>query len=77
MSFYHNPVMLRECVEGLRINPEGTYVDATFDIIIRCCFFSHIIGFHSGFGTMVRIPDYFGAGELLPVAYFPYTFCTS
>ncbi|MBS1486978.1 MAG: 16S rRNA (cytosine(1402)-N(4))-methyltransferase RsmH [Bacteroidetes bacterium] len=30
MSFYHNPVMLRECVEGLRINPEGTYVDATF-----------------------------------------------
>ena len=27
---YHNPVMLKECVEGLNINPSGTYVDATF-----------------------------------------------
>lgn len=30
MSSYHNPVMLTECVEGLNINPEGTYVDVTF-----------------------------------------------
>jgi 16S rRNA (cytosine1402-N4)-methyltransferase len=27
---YHQPVMLRECIEGLNINPEGTYVDVTF-----------------------------------------------
>jgi 16S rRNA (cytosine1402-N4)-methyltransferase len=27
---YHRPVMLRECLEGLNINPEGTYVDVTF-----------------------------------------------
>jgi len=27
---YHEPVMLRECLEGLNINPEGTYVDVTF-----------------------------------------------
>lgn len=27
---YHLPVMLNECLEGLRINPEGTYVDVTF-----------------------------------------------
>ena len=27
---YHRPVMLAECVEGLKINPEGIYVDATF-----------------------------------------------
>jgi 16S rRNA (cytosine1402-N4)-methyltransferase len=27
---YHNPVMLTECLEGLNINPEGTYVDVTF-----------------------------------------------
>jgi len=27
---YHNPVLLKECIEGLNINPEGTYVDVTF-----------------------------------------------
>src|SRR6185295_17131412 len=27
---YHKPVMLAACVEGLKINPEGIYVDATF-----------------------------------------------
>lgn len=30
MSSYHNPVMLTECLDGLNIDPEGTYVDATF-----------------------------------------------
>ncbi len=27
---YHVPVMLDECIEGLRINPDGIYVDVTF-----------------------------------------------
>jgi 16S rRNA (cytosine1402-N4)-methyltransferase len=27
---YHIPVMLAECLEGLAINPRGTYVDLTF-----------------------------------------------
>ena len=27
---YHRPVMLKDCIEGLSIHPEGTYVDATF-----------------------------------------------
>lgn len=27
---YHLPVMLTECIEGLNIRPEGTYVDVTF-----------------------------------------------
>ncbi len=30
MSEYHQPVMLRECIEGLAIKPAGIYVDVTF-----------------------------------------------
>jgi 16S rRNA (cytosine1402-N4)-methyltransferase len=30
MSEYHQPVMARECVEGLAIREEGVYVDVTF-----------------------------------------------
>tara|TARA_B110000444_G_scaffold252335_2_gene281510 strand:+ start:150 stop:1046 length:897 start_codon:yes stop_codon:yes gene_type:complete len=27
---YHNPVLLNECIEGLKIKPKGVYVDVTF-----------------------------------------------
>src|SRR3990172_4403479 len=27
---YHNPVLLKECIEALNINPDGNYVDVTF-----------------------------------------------
>jgi 16S rRNA (cytosine1402-N4)-methyltransferase len=27
---YHNPVLLKNCIEGLNINPKGIYVDVTF-----------------------------------------------
>ena len=27
---YHKPVLLEECIEGLKINPNGIYVDVTF-----------------------------------------------
>lgn len=30
MSNYHVPVMLKECLDGLHINPGGTFVDVTF-----------------------------------------------
>ena len=29
MEFDHTPVLLRETIKGLRIQPEGTYVDCT------------------------------------------------
>lgn len=29
-ELYHVPVMLKECIDALTINPEGTYVDVTF-----------------------------------------------
>lgn len=30
MSQYHNPVMLKECIEALQLRQDGTYADATF-----------------------------------------------
>jgi len=30
MSKYHVPVMLQECLDGLRIDPNGVYVDVTY-----------------------------------------------
>jgi len=30
LSTYHQPVMLQECISGLAIKPNGTYVDVTF-----------------------------------------------
>ncbi|MFN8354026.1 MAG: 16S rRNA (cytosine(1402)-N(4))-methyltransferase RsmH [Spirosomataceae bacterium] len=29
-AVYHIPILLKECLEGLSINPDGTYVDVTF-----------------------------------------------
>jgi len=30
MNVYHRPVMLGQCIEALKIDPDGIYVDATF-----------------------------------------------
>ncbi len=30
MTVYHKPVLLQQCIEALKIDPDGIYVDATF-----------------------------------------------
>ena len=30
INSYHNPVLLKESIQGLQIHPEGIYVDLTF-----------------------------------------------
>ena len=30
INFNHTPIMLKECIEGLNIKPDGIYVDGTF-----------------------------------------------
>lgn len=48
---YHRPVMLRECLNGLNIDPAGTYVDATFgggghsEAILKQLTTGHLLGF--------------------------------
>ena len=46
---YHKPVMLTECLEGLNINPQGTYVDVTF----------------GGGGHSLKILEQLDAGKLI------------
>jgi 16S rRNA (cytosine1402-N4)-methyltransferase len=46
---YHSPVMLKECLEGLNIDPEGTYVDVTF----------------GGGGHSIKILDQLKGGRLI------------
>ena len=51
-SFYHEPVLLDECIEGLNIRPDGTYVDCTLG---GGGHFSHIVNHLSAKGTAVGI----------------------
>ena len=30
MTQYHNPVLLQSAIDGLNIQPQGTYIDVTF-----------------------------------------------
>jgi len=49
MDNYHKPVMLKECIEALQIDPAGTYVDATF----------------GGGGHSMKILDQLSGGRLI------------
>ncbi|MEY2829944.1 MAG: hypothetical protein RIQ33_1802 [Bacteroidota bacterium] len=61
---YHNPVMLKECLDGLNINPDGIYVDVTFGggghskaILNRLSDKGSLIAFDQDEDAQKNIPD--------------------
>ena len=59
---YHVPVLLRQSVEGLVVDPDGVYVDATFgggghsrEIVSRLSIKGHLYGFDQDADTMNNI----------------------
>lgn len=64
MSEYHTPVMLQECIEGLAIRPEGTYVDLTFgggghskEILKHLNKYGKLLAFDQDADAQQNIPD--------------------
>lgn len=63
-EFYHIPVLLMESVDGLNIDPEGTYVDVTFgggghsrEILSRLGDKGRLFGFDQDADAEVNVPD--------------------
>ena len=60
---YHNPVMGKECIEGLVIKPDGIYVDATFGggghsrLILNELTTGHLHGFDQDEDALQNIPE--------------------
>src|SRR5690554_7518713 len=60
---YHIPVMLGQCLEGLAIDPNGTYIDLTFGggghsrEIIKRLDQGHLYGFDQDRDALANIPD--------------------
>ena len=61
---YHVPVLLKQSVEGLVVDPDGVYVDATFgggghsrEIVSRLSSKGHLYGFDQDADTMNNIID--------------------
>jgi 16S rRNA (cytosine1402-N4)-methyltransferase len=64
MDKYHTPVMLQECIEGLAIRPEGTYVDVTFgggghsrEILSHLNKYGKLLAFDQDADAKRNIPD--------------------
>jgi len=61
---YHLPVMLDGCLEGLNIQPDGTYIDVTFGggghskaILDQLSHAGHLIGFDQDPDALANVPD--------------------
>jgi 16S rRNA (cytosine1402-N4)-methyltransferase len=64
MDKYHTPVMLQECMDGLAIRPEGTYVDVTFgggghsrEILSHLNKYGKLLAFDQDADAKQNIPD--------------------
>ncbi len=64
MDKYHTPVMLRECIDGLAIRPEGIYVDVTFgggghsrEILSHLNKYGKLLAFDQDADAKQNIPD--------------------
>ncbi len=61
---YHIPVMLRECIEGLDIKPDGIYVDVTFGggghsrAILEKLTTGRLFGFDQDEDALANAPDH-------------------
>lgn len=63
MAEYHIPVMAKECIDALAIQPEGTYVDATFgggghaaEILVRLGEKGKLIAFDKDEDALLNAP---------------------
>ncbi len=64
MSKYHTPVLLQECLDGLNIQPNGTYVDVTFGggghsraILEKLGPKGHLVGFDQDLDAQQNLPQ--------------------
>jgi len=64
MDKYHTPVMLHECIGGLAIRPEGTYVDVTFgggghsrEILSHLNKYGKLLAFDQDADAKQNVPD--------------------
>jgi len=64
MSKYHTPVMLQECLDGLNIQANGTYVDVTFGggghsraILEKLGPEGHLVGFDQDLDARQNLPQ--------------------
>lgn len=63
VSGYHIPVMLGPCIDGLAIDPNGTYVDLTFGggghsrEILKHLDKGHLYGFDQDSDALANVPD--------------------
>lgn len=63
MTNYHTPALLKDCIDGLNVNPDGNYIDATFGggghsaAIVKLLNNGHLFGFDQDEDARSNIVD--------------------